>query len=227
MRRIVAILLPILLTMLAIGAAVAENKPKIHLISYGKTMIVKLFLGPEEEQSVPIKVRALYIDGKLREFVTGDTHEVTDRLFVVRRAFRLNNSLPTDEARAPGWIWERGGWLLVDRQNGHISQIALADFDPFYSEVSWFRDYAAYCGTSDNGGKLTAVVMQLGRHKPILRKELGAASQGETPDSECAVPQWEKKPSRVTFQPRHGSRQSFSIFGHAWDLAPGSEEEAN
>jgi hypothetical protein len=206
-------------------AAVAASKPKVHVISFGKTTAVKLYLGPEEERSAPMKVRALYVDTKLKEFVTGEIHEVTDRLFVVRRAYRLNNNLPPDESKTPSWVWERGGWLMVDRLTAHVSQISLYEFDPFYSEASWFRDYAAYCGVSDNGEKLSAVVMQLGRKKPVLKKELGSASQGETPDSECGSPSWEKKPTRVTFLPKHAEKQAFSIFGHAWDAAPGSEEE--
>ena len=75
-------------------AAMAASKPRVHVISFGKTMAVKLFLGPDEEQTMPMKVRALYVDAKVKEFVTGDAHEVTDRLFVVRRAYRLNNNLP-------------------------------------------------------------------------------------------------------------------------------------
>jgi hypothetical protein len=165
------------------------------------------------------------VDGKLKEFVTGEVHEVTDRLFVVRRAYRLNNSLPADESKAASWVWERGGWLMVDRLSARVSQLSLVEFDPFYSEASWFRDYVAYCGISDNGEKLSAVVMQLGRKKTVLKKELGTASQGETPDSECIAPVWEKKPTRVTFLPKQGPKQTFSIFGHAWDAAPGSEEE--
>jgi hypothetical protein len=172
-----------------------------------------------------MKVRALYVDARLKEFVTGDAHEVTDRLFVVRRAFRLNNNLPEEDAKGASWIWERGGWLLLDRLTGRVAQLSLVDFDPFYSEASWFRDYAAYCGVNDNGEKLSAVVMQLGRKKAVLKKELGDAGQGETPDSQCDAPQWEKKPTRVTFLPKQGAKQSFSIFGHAWDAAPGSEEE--
>jgi len=206
-------------------AALAASKPKVHVISFGKSMAVKLFLGPEEEHSAPIKVRALYVDTKQKEFVTGEVHEVTDRLFVVRRAYRLNNNLPEEESKAPNWVWERGGWLMVDRLTARVSQVVLFEFDPFYSEASWFRDYAAYCGVSDNGEKLSAVVMQLGRRKPVLKKELGDANQGETPDSECDAPSWEKRPTRVTFRPKHGGKQAFSIFGHAWDAAPGSEEE--
>lgn len=206
-------------------AAMAASKPRVHVISFGKTMAVKLYLGPDEDHTAPMKVRALYADTKLKEFVTGEVHEVTDRLFVVRRAYRLNNSLPSDESKAPSWVWERGGWLMVDRLTTRVSQLALYEFDPFYSEASWFRDYVAYCGVSDNGEQLSAVVMQLGRKKPMLKKELGSAGQGDTPDSECGAPTWEKKPTRVTFLPKHGEKRAFSIFGHAWDAAPGSEEE--
>ncbi len=206
-------------------AALAAGKPKVHVISFGKIMAVKLYLGPDEEHTAPMKVRALFVDTKLKEFVTGEVHDVTDRLFVVRRAYRLNNNLPVDESKAPSWVWQRGGWLMVDRLTARVSQVSLVEFDPFYSQASWFRDYVAYCGVSDNGEKLSAVVMQLGRKKPVLKKELGQASQGEMPDSECEAPTWEKRPTRVTFLPKHGEKQAFSIFGHAWDAAAGSEEE--
>jgi hypothetical protein len=208
--------------MLLSSFALATSKP--HVITFGKVMTVKLLLGPDEGQTQPLKVRTLVVDGKAKEFVTGDVHEVTDRLFVVRRAYRLNNNLPGD-SKPPSWVWERGGWLLVDRLTAHVTQLSLYEFDPFYSQASWFRDYVAYCGISDNGEKLSAVVMQLGRKKPVLKKELGNASQGDTPDSECDPPTWESKPTRVTFLPKHGEKQSFSIFGHAWDAAPGSDEE--
>ena len=215
-----------LLVLLLLTPLVAANKPKAHVISFGKTMAVKLFLGPDEEQTAPMKVRALYVDAKPKEFVTGEVHEVTDRLLVVRRAYRLNNNLPEEDGKSANWVWERGGWLMVDRLTARVTQLALVEFDPFYSQASWFRDYVAYCGVSDSGEKLSAVVMQLGRKKPVLKKELGTASQDESPDSACDAPLWEKKPTRVTFLPKHGEKQTFSIFGHAWDAAPGSEEES-
>jgi hypothetical protein len=92
---------------------------------------------------------------------------------VVRRAFRVNDTLPGDAAARPGWVWQPGGWLLVDRLTGHISAIALPEFDPYYSVASWYRDYAAYCGVSDDGKKLFAIVYQVGRRKPVLKKPLG------------------------------------------------------
>ena len=56
------------------------------------------------------------------------------------------------------WQWQRGGWLLLDRVSSHILQITLAEFDPYCSVASWYRGYVAYCGVSEEGKKLYAVV---------------------------------------------------------------------
>ena len=53
-----------------------------------------------------LKIRALLVDGVVKEWTTGDSHDVTDRSFVVRRAIKLNDALPGD---AKGnWVWQRG-----------------------------------------------------------------------------------------------------------------------
>jgi hypothetical protein len=62
---------------------------------------------------------------------------------------------------------------------GHISQASLPEFDPDSSSGTWYRDSIAYCGISDDGRKLSAVVMQLGRRKSILKKLLGEAANDE------------------------------------------------
>jgi hypothetical protein len=54
-----------------------------------------------------LKVRALLVDGVVKEWTTGEAHDVTDRSFVVRRAIKLNDTLPNDktgpsEGSAPG-----------------------------------------------------------------------------------------------------------------------------
>jgi len=46
------------------------------------------------------------------------------------------------------------------------------EFGSYYSVASWYRDYVAYCGVSDDGKKLYAVVFQVGRRKPVLKKPL-------------------------------------------------------
>ncbi len=94
---------------------------KPHVISFGKWTTIKWCVGPNEGKCLDLKVRALYVDGRARESTVVASHEITERLFVVRRAFRVNDSLPGETAAAPGWVWQRGGWLLVDRMTGHIS----------------------------------------------------------------------------------------------------------
>src|SRR5579884_1323647 len=185
------------LTLALAGSAFAKS----HVITLGKWMPVRLFVGPSEESAVPIEVRPLYVDAKIKEFTTGEPHDVTDRLFVIRRAYRLNDLLPDDGKTQPRWRWQRGGWLLVDRETGRVSNVNLPEFDPYYSVATWYRDYVAYCGVSDTGERLYAVVTQLGRKKPILRKELGATQGKDQPDSECSAPEWQRQPIRVTFKP--------------------------
>ena len=173
-----------------------------------------------------LKVRPLFVDARLKEYTTGTPHEMTDRLFVVRRAFRLNDALPADNANAKAgananstrWQWQRGGWLLVDRLTGRVSQLNLPEFDPFYSTASWYRDYIAYCGISDDGKKLYAVVAQVGRRKPVLKKDVGEPDGDDDPDSECPPPVWERNPMRVTFQPDDDQKLVFSIRGRVVDV---------
>jgi hypothetical protein len=219
MRRVLS-----LTVILLILAAFAHSASKPHVIAFGKTFTVKLFLGPTESKSEDIKIRALMVDGKIKEFTTGDPHEVTDELFVVRRAFRVNDSLPEDPRTLPKWQWQRGGWVLVNRATGRVSELKLPEFDPYYSAAIWYRDYAAYCGVSDSGDKLFAVVAQLGVRKPVVRVSLGQASGGETADSQCAAPKWQRKPTRVTFFPKNGKEVTYEVHGHAADLATEPEE---
>lgn len=209
---------------LLVGAASswAVSKPKV--ITWGKPLTVKLFIGPTEDKTMDMKVRGLYVDGNLKEFTTGEVHDVTDRLFVTRKAYRLNDNLP-DDTKTPHWKWQRGGWLMVDRMTARITPVKLPEFDPFYSSVSWYRDYAAYCGISDNGDTLYAIVAEIGRKKAVLRKELGAASQGDTPEADCAAPQWERDPSKVTFFPKKYPKTSYTVFGHATDISTDNNDD--
>ncbi len=131
-----------------------------------------------------LKIRALLVDGVLKEWTTGDAHDVTDRSFVVRRVIRLNDALPGDK-QGPGdkpnrWVWQRGPWLLVDRTTGHVTALKLPDYDPGVSQVSWFRDYAAYCGVTASGKSLYAVVAQVAARRPVLAKKLAAFDTAES-----------------------------------------------
>lgn len=163
------------------------------------------------EDSLPI--RALLINGVLKEWTTGESHDVTDRSFVVRRAMRLNNSLPGDKQEQ--WVWQRGPWLLVDRASGRITALKLSDYDPAVSRVVWFRDYAAYCGVTPSGKSLYAVVAQLTVRKPALSKKLAAYDPADYADPACAPAEWQRDPMRITFHP--AGRDAVS-----YDLVPGS-----
>jgi hypothetical protein len=193
----------------------AFGAPKPHVIALGKATSIKWFVGPAEDKALDLKVRPLYVDTRLKEFT------------LVRRAFRMNDSLPEESTGAPRWHWQRGGWLLVDRGTGKISQVPLPEFDAYYSSASWYRDYVAYCGVSDDGKKLYAVVVQLGRRKPILKKTLGEASGDDMPDSECSAPAWERQPVRVSFTPEEGQKLTYSVRGHAVDVVNDDDEASD
>jgi hypothetical protein len=153
--------------LLLAGPALAASKP--HAIAFSKWTAVKWYVGAGDSQPLDLKIRTLYVDGHAKEFTAGPVHDITDHLFVVRRAFRVNDSLP-QEPDTPRWRWQRGGWLLVSRTTGHISSFSLPEFDSYYSVASWYRDYVAYCGVAEEGDKINAIIVQLGRRKPILKK---------------------------------------------------------
>jgi hypothetical protein len=211
------------------GTSLAAPKP--HVITFGKWTTVQWFPGMgdvgSERKPLTLKARALFVDARLKEYTLGPAHEVTDRLFVVRRTFRVNDSLPEESGPAPRWQWQRGGWLLVDRVSGRVSPVNLPEFDAFYSAVSWYRDYAAYCGVSDDGKKVYAVVAQIGRRKPVLKKPLtaGEIADDAAPDSACPAPAWQREPARVSFELTSGGKQTFAIRGHVVDVVNDAEEE--
>jgi hypothetical protein len=210
--------------------AAAAVKP--HVITFGKWTTVQSFRdsGTGDDRPLALKVRSLLVDGHTKEFTLGSAHEITDRLFVVRRAFRVNDSLPQESTSPPHWQWQLGGWLLVDRTTSHISSINLPDFDILYSTTSWYRDYAAYCGISDDGQKVYAVVAQINRRKPILKKPLdsettvGKETKDASANSACPTPVWQRAPARVSFADGQ-AKLTFAIRGHVADMANDVEED--
>lgn len=211
----------LLYILLLAGPAAAATK--VHVIGFGKWMTVP-WIAPSE-RSISMKVRGLVVDGRVKEYTLGPPHDVTERLFVVQRAFRMNDSLPDDTG--PRWQWQRGGWLLVDRLTGKVSAVNLPDFDTGYSIASWYRDYAAYCGVGEDGKKTYAMVAQLSRKKAVLKKELSdpPVAGEEAADSRCAPPFWQRGPTRVSFEPASGAKQTFAIHGHAVNVVNDDEEE--
>ena len=201
---------------------------KVHIIAFGKPTPI-LFANAAAEQaakSPPIRARPLLVDGRVRELAIGASHEITDRLFVVQRAFRMNDSLPQEGVAH--WLWQRGGWILVDRSTGRISPVRLPEFDSDNSFVVWYRDYAAYCGISDDG-KTYAIVAQVGRRKPAVRWQI-TRSQPEiaresSTSAQCGPAVWQRNPTRVTFDPGASEKRTYLIRGHGVDLLTDDNEE--
>ena len=204
----------------------AGSGTKVHVIAFGKWISAQWLPGSVgEEKPQTIKVRALIVDGRIKEYMLGSPHEVTERLFVVRRAFRVNDSLP-DESN-PRWQWQRGGWLVVDRTTGRVSAINLPEYDAFYSSAGWYRDYAAYCGVSDDGKRIFAIVAQLGRRKPVMKKALSndGVPEDAGPDSACPAPVWQRDPVRVSFERAGSAKETYAIHGHVVDVVNDAEED--
>ncbi len=196
---------------------------KAHTVFFGKWIAVQWRIGPNEDQPIDLKVRALVVDGHVKEYTIGMPHDITQRLFVVRRVFRLNDALPED--KQPNWRWERGGWMLVDRVSTHITQLNLPEFDSYSSVASWYRDYVAYCGVSDDGEKFYEIVAQLGRRKPVLKKTMMSAVALEMPDSACAAPDWQRQPTRVTFSTGGSDKTTYEVRRHSFNLIKDQDEE--
>jgi hypothetical protein len=196
--------------------------PKTHVITFGKWMTVQ-WPDASGKKFLDLKVRPLFVDARLKEYTTGAPHDVTERLFAVRRVFRLNDALPQEGAVR--WQWQRGSWLLVDRTTGRVSPLSMPEFDPFYSTASWYRDFVAYCGVSDDGKKLYAIVAQVGRRKPVLKKAVGEPDGDDAPDSECPAPKWERAPARVTFEPDETQKLVFTIRGRVVDVVNEPDED--
>ena len=211
------------------AALVASAAPrKTHSVVLGAVKKVTYTKAGDPAGAAPaeneLKVRALLVDGVLKEWTTGDAHDVTDRSFVVRRVLRLNDALPGD--KQGHWVWQRGPWLLVDRVTGHLTALKLPDYDPGVSQASWFRDYGAYCGVTASGKSLYAVVAQLAARKPVLAKKLAAFDAESHADPVCGMPEWQREPLRVTFHPAGKDAVSFEIVPGSAVLVEDAGDEA-
>jgi hypothetical protein len=104
---------------------------------------------------------------------------------------------------------------LVDRVTGHIAALKLPDYDPGVSQVSWFRDYGAYCGVTPSAKSLYAMVAQVQARKPLLAKKLAPFDAQNHTDPVCGPSEWQRDPLRITFHPAGKDAVSF-------DIVPGS-----
>jgi hypothetical protein len=223
-------LLGALLALPALSVAAAPRKGHTVVLGAAKRVSYSHAGDPAGagDAETELKIRALIVDSAVKEWTTGDAHDVTDRSFVVRRAIRINDTLP-GEKQGPGdkldrWVWQRGPWLLVDRVTGRIAPLKLPDYDPAVSQVVWFRDYAAYCGVTVSGKSLYAVVWQVGGRKPVLAKKLDGFDKEHHAETACAPVEWQREPLKTTFHPAGKSAVGFEIVPGSAVLVEDSEE---
>jgi hypothetical protein len=216
-RRQITLIAMVLATVFFCALPAFSAPRKVHTVGLGAAKRVPYSKAGDPAGAAvgedSLKTRALLVDGLLKEWTTGETHDVTDRSFVVRRAIRLNDALPGDK---PGqWVWQRGPWLLVDRVSGHVVALKLPDYDPGVSQVSWFRDYGAYCGVTASGKSLYAVVAQVAGRKPVLARKLAAFDAENHAQPICGAAEWQREPLKITFHSTGKDEVSF-------DVVPGS-----
>ncbi len=205
--------------------------PRMHAVVLGGIRKVP-YTPPDvtrderNEDTTMLKVRPLIVDELQREWTTGDIHEVTERTFAVRRALHINDSLPSE--REAHWVWQPGPWLLVDRVTGHITALHLPDFDSAISNVVWYRDYAAYCGTGTTAkGGLYAVVTQLGSRRPSVLKQIGQWPQTNHFIPVCKPAEWQRLPMRVTLKQTGGENYVFDVVGTSALIEEADNDAAN
>ena len=92
----------------------AATPRKVHVVGLGAAKRVPYSKTGDPAgalaDEVTLKIRPLLVDGLVKEWTTGDAHDVTDRSFVVRRVLRINDSLPGEKPTAGDkhWVWQRG-----------------------------------------------------------------------------------------------------------------------
>lgn len=201
---------------------------RMHVVTLGAVRKVpytppEATLESKGEESTTLRVRPLLIDDRPREWTVGDLHEVTDRTFVIRRAFRINDALPGEGSH---WTWQPGPWLQVDRTTGRVTPLHLPNFDAQISDVVWFRDYAAYCGLIPSlKGGVVAVVAELGAHKVIAQHVIANWPLEKPAHPVCSPAQWQRLPMRATLSLAGGAPITFDVAGTSSLIEEGESEE--
>jgi hypothetical protein len=93
-----------IVTLLSVSPAIHAAPRKAHVVVLGAARKVAYSKVGDPAGAAAgeteLKVRALLVDGVVKEWTTGDAHDVTDRSFVVRRVIKLNDTLPNDKTGA-------------------------------------------------------------------------------------------------------------------------------
>ncbi|MFP5249803.1 MAG: hypothetical protein ACLGP3_08250 [Acidobacteriota bacterium] len=195
------------------GICAARRKP--HGVALGGFRTVPYSAEGDPAGALPgetqLSIRPLVVDGKVRDWTTGEAHYITQTTLVVRQAIRMNDSLPAEKKMH--WVWQRGPWVLIDQSTGREKELKLPHFVSGISDAIWFRNYAAYCGLNSTGKELYAVVAELEVRRPLLAKKLETWKPEADAAPACAPAVWQRDPAKVTFAPAGSSPMIFDLTG--------------
>ncbi|WP_348264974.1 hypothetical protein P8935_10650 [Telmatobacter sp. DSM 110680] len=226
-----AVLIAVFVVMVFLPFRINAAPRKVHVVGLGAFKRVPYSKSGDPAGAKAgedaLKIRPLVVDGIVKEWTSGEAHDVTDRSFAVRRVLRINDELPGEKPSSSSthWVWQRGPWLLIDRVTGHVGALKLPDYDPSVSQVIWFRDYAAYCGVTSSGKSLYAVVAQVAARKPVLAKKLTAYDPASQTEPACETAEWQREPLRATFHPAGKDPVSFDIVAGSAVLVEDAEDD--
>jgi hypothetical protein len=214
--------------LLLASVAASAAPPKVHTVTLGamrRVPFVAADVAAEDkaDEAGTLRIRSLIVDGKLLEWTTGDVHDVTERSFVTRRVLHVNDALPGEKAGR--WVWQPGSWILVDRISGRVTALHLPEFDAAVSDVSWYRDYAAYCGVhiAAKSSGLTAQVWQIGARRAALSRVIAPWPLKERVRPVCGAAVWQREPMRVTLKPAMGDAVVYTVTGSSAQLVEDGE----
>src|ERR1039458_8818439 len=95
-----------IVTLLSVSLAIYAAPRKAHVVVLGAARKVAYSKVGDPAGAAAgeteLKVRALLVDGVVKEWTTGEAHDVTDRSFVVRRVIKLNDTLPSEGSAPSG-----------------------------------------------------------------------------------------------------------------------------
>ena len=96
-----AVLIAVLAFLVFVPATLNATPRKVHVVALGAVRRVLYSKTGDPAGAAPgedaLRIRPLVVDGVVKEWTTGESHDVTDRSFVVRRVLRINDELPGEK----------------------------------------------------------------------------------------------------------------------------------
>jgi hypothetical protein len=108
--------------LIAFSVTLNATPRKVHVVGLGAVRRVPYSkagdpAGASTGENV-LKIRPLVVDDLVKEWTSGESHDVTDRSFVVRRDLRINDELPGEKpvTTSTHWVWQPWGTPILCKE---------------------------------------------------------------------------------------------------------------